>query len=71
MQIDHTKRKQFQITIYDYIHNMMNELQPDMDGGATTPATNNLLSINQIAHKLNLKIAEVFHYNLSRFIYEN
>jgi len=41
------QEKQVQITMYDYIHNMMNELPPDMDGGATTPATNHLFSVNQ------------------------
>jgi len=42
MQIDYSKRKQVQITLYDYIHSMMNELPPDLDRGATTPATNQL-----------------------------
>jgi len=49
MRIDYTRRKQVQITMYDYIHNMLNELPPDMDGGATTPDDNHLFSVNQEA----------------------
>jgi len=47
MQIDYTKRKQVQITMYYFIHNMMNELPSYMDGGSITPATNHLFSVNQ------------------------
>jgi len=47
MQIDYTKRNHVQIIMYDYINSMLNELPPDMDGGATTPAANHLFSLNQ------------------------
>jgi len=69
MQIDYTKKKQVQITMYDYIHNMLNEPPPDMDGGATTPAANHLFSVNQEAQKLNEKSAEMFHHNLAKILY--
>jgi len=69
MQIDYTKKKQVQITMYDYIHNMLNELPPDMDGGATTPAANHLFSVNQEAQKLNEKSAEMFHHNVAKLLY--
>jgi len=69
MQIEYTKKKQVQITMYDYIHNMLNELPPDMDGGATTPAANHLFSVNQEAQKLNEKSAEMFHHNVAKLLY--
>ena len=69
MQIDYTKIKQVQITMYDYIHNMLNELPPDMDGVATTSAANNLFSVNQEAQKLNEKSAEMFHHNVAKLLY--
>jgi len=42
-------RQQVQITMYDYIHKILNKLLPDLDGGVTAPATIHLLSINQEA----------------------
>ena len=47
MEIYYTNRKQVQITIYDYVHNILNEKPLDMDGGATTPAANHLFSVDQ------------------------
>ena len=69
MTIYYTKKKQVQINMYEYIHNMLNELPLDMDGVATTRVHNHLFSVNQEAKKLNEKSAEMFHDNVAKLLY--
>ena len=52
MQVYYTNRDQLQITMYDNNHNILNDLPPDIDAGAKTPAPNHLFSVNQEALKL-------------------
>jgi len=68
MQTDYTKRKQVQITMYDQIHNKLNEPPPDMDGGATIHAAKHLFSVDQGAQKLNEQSTEMFHNNVAKLL---
>jgi len=54
-QIDCTNTKQVQITLYDYKHNMLNELPQNMYGGANTPTANHFVLSKLGSSKLNEK----------------
>jgi len=61
MVLDYPTRDAVQITMYDYIKNMLVELPPVMDGESRTRATLHLFELNEESVKLSEKDARFFN----------
>ena len=53
MVLDYTKVGAIQVTMFDYIKNMLSDLPPIMNGKSRTPAPLHLFAVNEEALKLN------------------
>lgn len=69
MRMDFSNPGKVVFTMIDFIHNMLEELPPDMDGVATTPAANHLFRVNSAAPKLDGKTADLFHTLVAKLLY--
>ena len=63
MSLDFTLAGKVQIYMEEYIKSMLTELPAEMDGMATTPATEHLFEINETPTYLDKKEAMFFHHN--------
>ena len=69
MTLDFTLAGKVQIRMEDYIINMLTELPEDMDGMASTPATEHLFKINDTPTYLDKKEAMFFHHNVAKLLF--
>ena len=69
MVLDFTNPGKVAIRMEDYIRNMLTELPEDMEGMATTPATEHLLKVNEAPTYLNEKEAMFFHHNVAKLLF--
>ena len=69
MVLDFSTRGAVQITIYDYIKNMLAELPAVMDGESRTPAALHLFEVNEEAVKLSEKDAQFFHHYVAKLLF--
>ena len=69
MVLDFSTRGAVQITMYDYIKNMLAELPPVMDGESRTPAPLHLFEVNEKAVKLSEKDAQIFHHYVANYFF--
>ena len=58
-----------QITMHDYLEDIILEAPSDMDGENVRPAINNLLHANPDYEKLDQLTSELFHRLVARFLY--
>ena len=69
MTLDFTKQGKVMIMMTDYIENMPDSLDPDMDGVKTTPAASYLFDVNPNAEPLNEGKAQVFHHHVANTLF--
>ena len=69
MTLDFTLAGKVQIRMEEYITSMLTELPADMDGMATTPATEHLFKINETPTYLDEKEAMFFHHNVAKLLF--
>ena len=69
MTRDFTKQGRVMILMTDYIENMPDSLDSDMDGVKTTPAASYLFDVNPNAECLNEGKALVFHYFVAKTLF--
>ena len=69
MNLDFSLDNKVQISMEDYIKNMLAELPADMDGIATTPAAEHLFKINETPTYLDEKDAMFFHHNVAKLLF--
>jgi hypothetical protein len=69
MTIDYSVVGKVQISMKDYIHNMLNGLPTDMGGESATPAGNHLFQVNENGMKLNEEAAILFHHNTAKLLF--
>ena len=69
MTLDFSLDDKVQISMVDYIKNMLEELPEDMDGIATTPAAEHLFKVNETPTYLDEKDAMFFHHNVAKLLF--
>ena len=69
MTLDFSLDDKVQISMEDYIKNMLAELPTDMDGMATTPAAEHLFKVNETPTYLDKKDAMFFHHNVVKLLF--
>ena len=69
MNLDFSLDNKVQISMEDYIKNMLAELPADMDRIATTPAAEHLFKINETPTYLDRKDAMFFHHNMAKLLF--
>ena len=70
MTIDYSTPKEVKFYMYDYIEQVLSEVDPTlMTGSSTSPATRNLFTINDEGIKLGKKDADAFHRNVTRLLF--
>ena len=69
MTLDFSIAGKVQIRMEEYITNMLTELPADMDGMATTPATEHLFKVNETPTYLDEKEAMFFHHNMAKLLF--
>ena len=69
MTLDFLLDDKVQISMEDYIKNMLAELPADMDGMATTPAAEHLFKVNETPTYLDEKDAMFFHHNVAKLLF--
>jgi len=66
MILDYTKVGEIQITLFDYIKNMLSEMPPIMDGESRAPAPLHIFEVNEEAVNLNETEAQFFNHYVSK-----
>ena len=69
MTIEYCADNSVQITMIDYIANMLSELPPDMDGESATPAATHLFDISETPVMLSEAKAQLFHHNVAKLLF--
>jgi len=69
MVLDYSTKGAVQITMYDYMKNMLAELPPVIDGESRTPAPLHILEVNEEALKLNETDAQFFHHYVAKLLF--
>ena len=69
MTLDFSIDGKVQIRMEEYIRNMLTELLEDMDGMATTPATEHLFKVNETPTYLDENEAMFFHHNMVKLLF--
>ena len=69
MTLDFSLPGKVQISMEQYIRNMLSELPEDMEGTATTPAAEHLFKINETPTCLNDTDAMFFHHNVAKLLF--
>ena len=69
MTLDFSIAGKVQISMEEYIKNMLTELPEDMEGMATTPAAEHLFKVNETPTYLDKKEAMLFHYNVVKLLF--
>jgi hypothetical protein len=61
MTLDYSEKGKVKIKMLDYVDNMLADLPAEMDGEASSPAANHLLTVNDDKTKVDEKKAHLFH----------
>ena len=69
MTFDFSIAGKVQICMEEYIKNMLTALPEDMEGMATTPATEHLFKVNETPTYLDEKEAMFFHHNVPKLLF--
>jgi hypothetical protein len=70
MKISFEQKGAVKITMHDYINGMLESLPRDMDGTATTPASNHLFQVNKNTPVLlDPEKSEMFHHNVAKLLF--
>ena len=69
MTIDYDHDKAVQLTMIDYIKDMLSELPPDMDGESATPAANHLFDVSDSPVPLSEENGQLFHHNFAKLLF--
>ena len=70
MTIDYSKKGKVNITMMDYIQDLLKELPTDMKGEAATEAANHLFKVNgEDPVKLDEETAVMFHHNVAKLLF--
>ena len=69
MTLDFSIDGKVQISMEEYIRNMLTELPEDMDGMATTPAAEHLFKVNETPTYLDEKETMFFHHNMAKLLF--
>jgi hypothetical protein len=69
MTLDFSVDGKVKVIMQDYIKEMLDELESDMDGIAATPAAPHLFTVNNEPVPLNEKEAELFHHFTAKLLF--
>ena len=69
MVLDYSTEGKVKIRMVDYVKKMIDEVPPEMDGSAVTPAAPYLFEVSETAAKLPEKTAEFFHYLTAKLLF--
>jgi hypothetical protein len=69
MTLDYSVPGAVQVTMVDYVKNMLEDLPADMDGEAATPAACHLFEVNPDATPLDESTANMFHHNVAKLLF--
>jgi hypothetical protein len=69
MTLDFSVDGKVKVIMQDYIKEMLDELGPDMDGVAATPAANHMFTVNSEPVFLDEKAAELFHHYTAKLLF--
>ncbi len=69
MTLDYSRAGKVQITMYDYIERMLDELPAEMDGIAATPAAQHLFDVNPNSTKLGQENSDLFHATVAKLLF--
>ena len=53
----------------NYIGEKLEELPPDMEGIAVTPAASHLVDVDDIAEKLSKESSDIFHHSVAKLLF--
>jgi len=67
--LDYPKVGAIQVTMFDYIKNMLSQLPPIMDGESRTPAPIHFFEVNEEAIKVNEEEAQSFHHYVANLLF--
>jgi hypothetical protein len=70
MRIEYSNDGKVKITMDDYVEAMLSDLPRDMDGTATSPASNHLFMVNTTNPTLlSSEESELFHHNVAKLLF--
>jgi Reverse transcriptase (RNA-dependent DNA polymerase) len=69
MQLEYAPKGKVQVTMFDYIEGMLNELPKDMDGIASSPAANHLFEVSETPVALDKLTSEMFHHFTAKLLF--
>jgi hypothetical protein len=67
--IDYSEVGKVIFTMYDYLEDILAEMPDDMNGGAPTPASDNLFDVDDESPLLNEKESDFFHRTTARLLF--
>jgi hypothetical protein len=67
--IDYSETGKVIFTMYDYLEDILAEMPDDMNGGAPTPASDNLFDVDDESPPLNDKESDFFHRTTARLLF--
>ena len=69
MWLDFSLDGKVQVQMFDYIDNMLADLPKDMCGTVTSPAADDLFTVNDTGRKLTQEQSEMFHHNVAKLLF--
>ena len=69
MTLDYTKSRKVQVSMLQYVDELLGQCPDDMNGTSITPAGNNLFEVNEDDEPLDIAKREVFHHLTAKLLY--
>ena len=69
MTLDFSLKGKVQVTMINYIHDMLAKLPADMDGVASTPAADHLFQVNPKLVLLDEETTKLFHHHITKLLF--
>ena len=69
MVLDYSMNGKVQISMHDYVRDLLASLPEDMTGKSTTPAGNHLFAMNPNAERLSSSKSEMFHHYVAKLLF--
>jgi len=69
MTFDYRQKRKVKISMKEFIKKLLEEVPPDMDQTARTPAANHLFNVNKGAKILSCNKSELFHHIVTKLLH--
>jgi hypothetical protein len=67
--IDYSEKGKVMFTMYDYLEDILDEMPDDMNGSAPTPASDNMIDVDEESPSLNEMESDFFHPTTARLLF--